>query len=222
MRIFNETHVDEFAGTFSGLSRRLEYFTKLGVDCLHILPHYPSPMIDDGYDIVDYRNVRSNLGTLEECIAFIEDAHRHGIRVVIDYVLNHTSDQHPWFIEAKSSLDNPKRDHFLWSTTATEFAGATNAFPDIKSENWIRNDATGDFDFATFYPQQPDLNWDNPQVFEGMVSNMEFWAARGVDGFRLDAAAHLIKREGTASETFPRRISSSSAFARGSKRPIRT
>jgi maltose alpha-D-glucosyltransferase/alpha-amylase len=118
-------------------------------------------------------------------------------------VLNHTSDQHPWFVESRSSKDNPKRDYYLWRKDATGFAGATNAFPDIKAQNWMADPETGEFYFATFYPQQPDLNWDNEQVFEGMLANMEFWAERGVDGFRLDAAAHFIKREGTTSQGLP-------------------
>ncbi len=160
-------------------------------------------MIDDEYDIVDYRGVRSELGTFEECTHFIKEAHRRGIRVIIDFVLNHTSDQYPWFIEAQNSRNNPKRDFYLWSASATELDGAINAFPDIKSQNWIPNPATGDFYFATFYPEQPDLNWDNRLVFEEMFANMEFWAAHGVDGFRLDAASHLIKREGTTSESLP-------------------
>ena len=198
-----ELYVDAFAGTFNGLAERLPYFTDLGVNCLHILPHFPSPMIDDGYDIVDYRNIREELGTLQDFERFVEAAHTHGIRVIIDFVLNHTSDQHPWFIEARSSTDDPKRDFYLWRKDASGFAGATNAFPDIKSQNWVADPATGEFYFATFYPQQPDLNWDNEQVFDAMLSNMEFWAARGVDGFRLDAASHLIKREGTRSQGLP-------------------
>ncbi len=198
-----ELYVDAFAGTFTGLAGHLPYFTQLGVNCLHILPHFPSPMIDDGYDVADYRSVRSKLGTIEDWTQFIEKAHRRGIRVIIDFVLNHTSDQHPWFVEARHSRDNPKRDFYLWSASGTEFAGAVNAFPEIKSQNWIANSSTGDYYFATFYPQQPDLNWDNPQIFEEMLANMEFWAIRGVDGFRLDAAPHLIKREGTTSKGLP-------------------
>jgi len=198
-----ELYVDAFAGTFEGLQARLPYFTDLGVNCLHILPHFPSPMIDDGYDIVDYRNVRAELGTLEDFERFVEAAHAQGIRVIIDFVLNHTSDQHPWFVEARSSTENPKRDFYLWSNDATAFADATNAFPDMKAQNWVADPATGEFYFATFYPQQPDLNWDNEQVFDAMLSNMEFWAERGVDGFRLDAASHLIKREGTRSQGLP-------------------
>jgi maltose alpha-D-glucosyltransferase/alpha-amylase len=198
-----ELYVSTFAGTFVGLTERLDYFTQLGITCIHLLPHYPSAMIDDGYDITDYRGVRSELGTLEECIRFIEEAHARDIKVIIDFVLNHTSDQHPWFVEARSSRENPKRDFYLWSKDATKFAGATNAFPDIKSQNWIPNIATDDLYFTTFYPQQPDLNWDNPEVFDAMLSNMEFWAERGVDGFRLDAVSHLIKKEGTSSKGLP-------------------
>jgi maltose alpha-D-glucosyltransferase / alpha-amylase len=198
-----ELYVDAFAGRFAGLAEHLPYFTQLGINCLHILPHFPSPMIDDGYDVADYRGVRAALGTIDDCTRCIEKAHRRGIRVIIDFVLNHTSDRHPWFVEARSSRDNPKRDFYLWSASGTDLAGAVNAFPDFKSQNWIPDPATGDYYFATFYPQQPDLNWDNPQVFEEMLANMEFWATRGVDGFRLDAAPHLVKREGTTSKGLP-------------------
>ena len=198
-----ELYVSTFAGTFNGLTERLDYFNQLGINCIHLLPHFPSPMIDDGYDITDYRNVRSELGTLEDCMRFIQEAHSRDIKVIIDFVLNHTSDQHPWFIEARSSKDNPKRDYYLWSTDSSKFEGATNAFPDIKSQNWIPNIATDDLYFATFYPQQPDLNWENEEVFDAMLANMEFWAERGADGFRLDAAQHLIKKDGTSSRGIP-------------------
>jgi maltose alpha-D-glucosyltransferase/alpha-amylase len=198
-----ELYVNTFAGNFVGLTERIDYFTQLGINCIHLLPHFPSPMIDDGYDITDYRNVRSELGTLEDCIRFIQEAHARDIKVIIDFVLNHTSDQHPWFIEARASKDNPRRDYYLWSTDSTKYEGAPNAFPDIKAQNWIPNPATGDLYFATFYPQQPDLNWDNPEVFDAMLSNMEFWAERGIDGFRLDAVPHLIKRDGTSSKGLP-------------------
>ncbi len=198
-----ELYVDAFARTFTGLAEHLPYFDQLGVNCLHILPHFPSPMIDDGYDVADYRGVRSELGTIDDCTHFIEKARRRGIRVIIDFVLNHTSDQHPWFLEARRSRDNPKRNFYLWSASGTDLTGAVNAFPDFKSQNWIPDPTSGDYYFATFYPQQPDLNWDNPQVFEEMLANMEFWATRGIDGFRLDAVPHLIKREGTISKGLP-------------------
>ncbi|HUO56509.1 MAG TPA: alpha-amylase family glycosyl hydrolase [Candidatus Paceibacterota bacterium] len=198
-----ELYVDAFAGTFPGLTEKLPYFTELGINCLHILPHYPSPMIDGGYDITDYRGVRSELGTLEECIAFIEAAHLRDIRVMFDFPLNHTSDQHPWFIEARASRESEKRDYYIWADKADRYLEAVNAFPDIKSSNWIPNPATDDLYFATFYPQQPDLNWDNPEVFDGMVSHMEFWTAHGVDAFRLDAVCFLAKRDGTNCKSLP-------------------
>ncbi len=198
-----ELYVDKFAKDFKGLTHNIDYFGILGVNTLHILPHYRSPMIDDGYDISDYRGVREDLGTIEDFKVFLETARAKGLRVILDLVINHTSDQHPWFVEARSSKNNPKRDYYLWSDTGSEFAEAANAFPTIKPHNWISNTATGDYYFATFYPAQPDLNWGNPAVFNEMVSIMEYWAAMGVNGFRIDAAAHLIKKEGTTSRDLP-------------------
>jgi maltose alpha-D-glucosyltransferase/alpha-amylase len=198
-----ELYVDKFAGDFKGLTARVDYFSTLGINCLHILPHYPSPMIDDGYDITDYRNVRPELGTLDDLKECITVLHAHDIRIVFDFVLNHVSSEHPWFIEARSSRTNAKRDFFLWSQTGSEHADAINAFPDIKSSNWIPNSQTDDYYFATFYPEQPDLNWDNREVMREMLAHMDFWADLGVDGFRLDAAPHLIKRDGTNSKGLP-------------------
>lgn len=198
-----ELYVDKFAGDFKGLTARLDYFTTLGINTLHILPHYPSPMVDDGYDIKDYRNVRPELGTLDDMRAFIAEAKQKNIRIILDLVLNHVSVEHPWFVEASSSRENAKRDYFIWSDDGKGFAQALNAFPDIKSSNWIRNEKTGDHYFATFYPEQPDLNWDNEEVVVEMLANMDFWADMGVDGFRLDAACFLIKREGTTCRGLP-------------------
>ena len=198
-----ELYIDKFAGTIQNLTAQLDYFTKLGINTLHILPHYPSPMVDDGYDVMDYLNVRPELGTLEDFDALVKEAHARGIRIMLDFVLNHVSEFHPWFIDARTHKDSMRRDYFLWSETGTELAESWNAFSDLKPKNWIRNDPTGDYYFATFYPQQPDLNWDNPAVFDGMMANMDFWADRGVDGFRLDAAGSLIKREGSISKGLP-------------------
>jgi maltose alpha-D-glucosyltransferase/alpha-amylase len=198
-----ELYIDKFAGDLQGLISHLPYFNQLGITCLHLLPHFPSPMVDDGYDITDYRGVRSELGNIEDFKKFLSEAHTHGLRVIIDFVLNHTSDQHPWFLEASSSKNNPKRDFYLWRDIAYGFEGSTNAFPDIKQSNWIPNKKTEDFYFATFYPQQPDLNWDNKEVQKEMLANMFFWAEMGVDGFRLDAAPYLIKRENSSSKGLP-------------------
>lgn len=198
-----ELYIDKFAGDINGLIQHLEYVTALGINCLHLLPHFPSPMVDGGYDIVDYRGVRPELGTLGDFRELLAQAHARDIRIIIDFVLNHTSNQHPWFAEARGSRTNPKRDFYLWSDTGRGFEGSTNAFPDIKQSNWIYNPQTHDYYFATFYPEQPDLNWDNHEVYRAMCANMDFWADMGVDGFRLDAAPHLIKREGTASKGLP-------------------
>ena len=194
-----ELYVDKFAGDLNGLAAKLPYLSLLGIDCLHLLPHFPSPMADDGYDISDYRSVRTKLGTLDDFKNLISAAHARGIRIILDFVLNHTSEMHPWFIEARSSRTNLKRDFYLWNDTPNRLNDATNAFPDIKESNWILNKETGDYYFASFYPQQPDLNWDNPEVEREMLANMDFWADMGIDGFRLDAAPFLVKREGGTS-----------------------
>lgn len=198
-----ELYVDKFARDFKGLTRRLGYLADLGINCLHILPHYPSPMVDQGYDVSDYQAVRPALGTLKDFEKFVSAAHSRGIRILGDFVLNHVSMEHLWFLEARASTENPKRDYFLWSDTGTEYAQALNMLPDLKESNWIANSATGDYYFATFYPQQPDLNWQNPEVVEAMQANMDFWADRGVDGFRLDAAPFLVKKDGTTCVGLP-------------------
>lgn len=198
-----ELYVDKFAGDFKTLARKVGYFEKVGVNTLHILPHYPSPMVDGGYDVMDYLNVRPDLGTLEDFDLFLAAAKKKGIRVIVDFVLNHVSEHHPWFIEARSSKESAKRDYFLWSDTPDRYALGWNAPSGFKDSNWIRNDATDDYYYATFYPQQPDLNWDNPEVFDAMMANMEFWADRGVAGFRLDAALALVKRDGVESLGLP-------------------
>jgi maltose alpha-D-glucosyltransferase / alpha-amylase len=195
--IIYEVYVDKFAGNFKGLTDKLDYLLYLGVNTIWILPHYPSPMVDGGYDISDYTAVRSELGELHDFEEFVNKAHAKGIKVIIDLVLNHTSDRHPWFLEAKSSKNNPKRDWYIWSEDELRFSQAFVHFSHTKNSNWIRNETTGDFYYATFYPQQPDLNWDNNEVYVAMLSVMEFWLAKGVDGFRLDAVSRLIKRDNT-------------------------
>jgi maltose alpha-D-glucosyltransferase/alpha-amylase len=198
-----ELYIDKFAGDIPGLIAELEYFKTLGIDTIHLLPHYPSPMVDDGYDVTDYCGVRAELGTLDDFKELLDKAHARGIRILVDWPFNHTSIQHPWFAEARLSKDNPKRDFYLWDDHNEKFSQAPNAFPDIKPSDWIYNPPTGDHYFATFYPEQADLNWDNPEVFEGIAAAMGFWADLGVDGFRLDAAPHLIKREGTSCKGLP-------------------
>ena len=194
--IIYEVYVDKFAGTFFGMAEKIGYLKGLGVGCIHLLPHYPSPMVDDGYDVSDYMNVREDLGTLQDFTDFVAKAHGAGIKVIVDFVLNHTSTQHPWFIEARGSAKNSKRDFYLWSRTGQEYPMAPNLFPDLKDKNWIYNEQTQDYYFSTFHPKQADVNWQNPEVLKTMCQIMDFWVDKGVDGFRLDAASHLVKKRG--------------------------
>ncbi|MBI2058087.1 MAG: trehalose synthase [Candidatus Yanofskybacteria bacterium] len=197
--IIYEVYVDKFADNFRGLAEKLNYLSDLGINCIWLLPHFPSPMVDDGYDVSNYYNVRNGLGSLDDFEVFIKAAHARGIRVIIDLVLNHFSTEHPWFKEARHSVDNPKRDYFIWSKTGKELSGSYNPFFHLTPGNWIYNSKTDDYYYASFFAEQADLNWDNPDVFGEIIKIINFWAGLGVDGFRLDAVAHLIKREGTSS-----------------------
>ncbi len=201
--IIYELYVDKFSNNFKELVDKLDYLKFLGVNCVHLLPHYPSPMFDDGYDVTDYLGVRKDLGIIKDVSLFVKKAHHLGIKVIIDFVLNHTSTQHPWFVEARSSVKSDKRDFYLWSKSGKGYAKAPNLFPDLKNSNWIYNHMTDDYYFSTFHQQQADLNWNNPKVFSEMVNIMDFWIAMGVDGFRLDAVSHLVKQEGTLCEGLP-------------------
>jgi maltose alpha-D-glucosyltransferase/alpha-amylase len=188
--VIYELYVDKFAGDFKNLTAKLDYFTYLGVNVLWILPHYPSPLIDGGYDISDYQAIRPDLGTIAEFDEFLKAAHDRGLKVMIDMVLNHTSDKHPWFKEHK--------DWYMWSNDQSKYSQAFVHFADIKNHNnWIKNPEGDGFYYATFYPQQPDLNWDNPEVVNAMTENVDFWLKKGVDGLRLDAISRLIKRDDT-------------------------
>jgi len=195
--VIYEVYVDKFAKNFEGMAEKLPYLRNLGVNCIWLLPHYPSPMIDGGYDVSDYMGVRLELGTLDDFKDFIEKAHSMNIRIIVDFVLNHVSVEHPWFKEAASSHNNPKRDYFLWSKTGKEFSLAYNPFSHMTEGNWVWNKKTGDYYYATFFKEQADLNWDNPAIFDEALNIIDFWSRLGVDGFRLDAVGHLVKREGT-------------------------
>lgn len=201
--VFYELYVDKFADNFRGLAQRLDYLQTLGINAIHILPHYPSPMVDDGYDVSDYRNIRPELGTLKDFEIFIRETKKRGIRTIIDLVLNHVSEEHPWFQSARRSKTDPMRDLFIWSETGKELQDAPNPFPHLTPQNWIYNTATHDYYYATFYAEQPDLNWRHPRVFTEITGVMDFWLGLGVDGFRIDAASHLIKQEGTRSKGLP-------------------
>jgi maltose alpha-D-glucosyltransferase / alpha-amylase len=187
-------------GDFRGLAQRLDYLQDLGVNAIWLMPFFPSPLRDDGYDISDYRSVNPTYGTLDDFKVFLDAAHQHGIRVIIEMVLNHTSDQHPWFQESRSSCDNPRRDWYVWSDTDTKYKGTRIIFLDTELSNWAWDPVSKQYYWHRFFSHQPDLNYDNPQVREEMWDVMRFWLNMGVDGFRLDAVPYLVEREGTNCE----------------------
>jgi len=202
VRTFCDSNSDGM-GDFAGLTLRLDYLQELGVTAIWLLPFYPSPLRDDGYDIADYTSVHTSYGTLEDFKTFLNAAHSRGIRIIIELVVNHTSDQHPWFKEARSSRDNPKRDWYVWSDTDTKYKGVPIVFVDTETSNWAWDPISRSYYWHRFFSHQPDLNFDNPAVFETVWDVMKFWLDLGVDGFRLDAVAFLVEREGTTCENLP-------------------
>ena len=210
--VFYEVYPRAFAdgngdghGDLRGLTARLDYFRELGVDCLWLQPIYPSPLEDDGYDIADYYNVHPDYGTLDDFKTFLSEAHARGLRLVADLVLNHTSDQHPWFQAARASKDSPYRDYYVWSDTDRKFEEARIIFLDTQASNWTWDEMAGQYYWHRFYPCQPDLNYDNPAVRAEMLRVMRFWLDLGIDGFRADAVPYLFEREGTNCENLLKR-----------------
>jgi maltose alpha-D-glucosyltransferase / alpha-amylase len=208
--VFYQLHVKSFAdsnadgiGDFRGLTSKLEHLASLGVDCLWLQPMYPSPFRDDGYDISDYTSIHPSYGTLQDFTEFLEQAHALGLRVIIELVLNHTSDQHAWFQEARSSADNPRRDWYVWSDTDDRYRGVRIIFIDTELSNWAWDPVSKAYYWHRFFSHQPDLNYDNPAVREEIWKVMKFWLDLGVDGFRVDAVPYLIEREGTSCENLP-------------------
>lgn len=190
-------------GDFRGAIERLDHIQSLGVDCIWIMPHYLSPLKDDGYDIADYYGVHPDYGNLEDFKAFLDAAHARGLRVVTDLVLNHTSDQHHWFQEARRDPASPYRDYYVWSDTGQEYGDARIIFLDTEESNWTYDEVAGQYFWHRFYRTQPDLNYDNPAVHEAMLEVARFWLEMGIDGFRADAVPYLIEREGTNCENLP-------------------
>jgi maltose alpha-D-glucosyltransferase/alpha-amylase len=208
--VFYQLHVKSFAdgngdgiGDFVGLTSRLDYLESLGVNCLWLQPMYPSPFRDDGYDISNYTNVHPSYGTLDEFRTFLNEAHRRGLRVIVELVLNHTSDAHPWFVEARSSRENPRRDWYVWSDTDEKYRGVRIIFVDTEQSNWAWDPISKAYYWHRFFSHQPDLNYDNPAVREEIWNVMKFWLDIGVDGFRVDAVPYLVEREGTSCENLP-------------------
>ena len=202
VRTFYDSN-DDGIGDFRGLTSKLDYLQELDVNALWLLPFYPSPLRDDGYDIADYTSVHRSYGTLDDFKEFLAAAHQRGIRVIIELVLNHTSDQHPWFQEARSSRENPRRDWYVWSDTDDKYRNARIIFLDTELSNWAWDPVSKAYYWHRFFSHQPDLNYDNPDVREAMWNVMKFWLETGVDGFRLDAVPYLVEREGTSCENLP-------------------
>ncbi len=190
-------------GDFQGLEQRMDYLQELGITAIWLMPFFPSPLRDDGYDISDYRSVHPSYGTLDDFKKFLAVAHQRGIRVIIEMVLNHSSDQHPWFQESRSSRENARRDWYVWSETDTRYKGARIIFLDTEMSNWAWDPISKEYYWHRFFSHQPDLNYDNPAVREEMWNVMKFWLELGVDGFRLDAVPYLVEREGTNCENLP-------------------
>jgi maltose alpha-D-glucosyltransferase / alpha-amylase len=203
VRAFNDSDGDGI-GDFRGLIQKLDYLQHLGVTALWLLPFYPSPLRDDGYDISDYRHVHPSYGSLRDFRLFLKEAHRRGLRVITELVLAHTSDQHPWFQRARQARPGTsQRDFYVWNDTPDRFQDARIIFKDFESSNWSYDSEAGAYFWHRFYSHQPSLNYDNPAVRRAMTDVMDFWLEMGVDGLRLDAVPYLYAREGTSCENLP-------------------
>jgi maltose alpha-D-glucosyltransferase / alpha-amylase len=195
---------DDGIGDFKGLTSKLEYIRDLGVNTIWLMPFYPSPLKDDGYDIADYQNVHPQFGTLDDFRAMLHEAHRLGLKVITELIINHTSDQHPWFQAARSApAGSPLRDFYVWSDTDQKYLGTRIIFTDTETSNWTWDNQAKAYFWHRFFSHQPDLNFDNPKVLEAVLLTMRFWLDMGVDGFRLDAIPYLVEREGTNNENLP-------------------
>jgi maltose alpha-D-glucosyltransferase/alpha-amylase len=191
-------------GDFEGFREKLPYLRDLGITCVWLLPFYPSPLRDDGYDIADYTSINPIYGTLDDFKRFLATAHSLNIRVLTELVINHTSDQHPWFQRARQApKGSPEREYYVWSDTDTKYAGTRIIFVDTEKSNWTFDPIAGQYYWHRFFSHQPDLNFDNPAVLDAVLDVMRFWLDMGVDALRLDAIPYLIEREGTINENLP-------------------
>jgi maltose alpha-D-glucosyltransferase / alpha-amylase len=190
-------------GDLAGLAQKLDYLKELGIDCLWLLPIYPSPLKDDGYDISDFTHVAPPFGSLNDFKALLDAVHARGMRLIMDLVLNHTSDQHPWFQAARSNPNSSFRDYYVWSDSDQKYKEARIIFLDTEKSNWTWDEQAGQYYWHRFYASQPDLNYDNPAVQQEMLDIMKFWLDLGIDGFRADAVPYLFEREGTNCENLP-------------------
>jgi len=209
--VFYEIHVRGFfdgnadgMGDLRGVTDKLDYLEWLGIDCIWLLPMYPSPLRDGGYDIADFYDIHPDYGTVDDFRAFVDAAHQRQIRVIADLVMNHTSSDHPWFQEARSSPDSPKRDWYVWSDSDDGYPDARVIFVDTEPSNWTWDPLAGQYYWHRFFSHQPDLNYENPEVQDEMLRVLRFWLDLGIDGFRLDAVPYLYEDEGTNCENLPR------------------
>ncbi len=202
VRSFRDSNADG-TGDFAGLIEKLDYLEWLGVDCLWVPPFFPSPLRDGGYDVADYNGVLPAVGTIEDFQTFLDEAHARGIRVIIDFVMNHTSDQHPWFQASRSDPDGPYGDFYVWSDTDELYQEARIIFVDTEPSNWTWDPVRQQYYWHRFFHHQPDLNFDNPAVHDAMIDALRFWLDMGLDGFRLDAVPYLYERPGTNGENLP-------------------
>jgi maltose alpha-D-glucosyltransferase/alpha-amylase len=199
VRAFSDSNRDG-TGDLRGLTEKLDYIQWLGVDCLWLPPFYDSPLRDGGYDIRDFRAVLPEFGTVDDFVVLLDEAHKRGIRVITDLVMNHTSDQHPWFEESRRNPEGPYGDFYVWSDDDSRYADARIIFVDTETSNWTYDPVRGQFYWHRFFSHQPDLNYDNPDVQDAMIDVLRFWLDLGIDGFRLDAVPYLFEREGTNCE----------------------
>ena len=200
IKAFNDSNGDGI-GDFRGLSEKLDYVQDLGVNTIWLLPFYPSPFKDDGYDVADFHNVHPAYGTRQDFRQFVREAHKRGLRVITELVLNHTSDQHPWFQAARRApKGSAKRDYYVWSDDPNLYSGTRIIFTDTEKSNWTWDEVAQSWYWHRFFSHQPDLNFDNPNVRQAVFKTMQFWLEQGVDGFRLDAIPYLIERDGTSNE----------------------
>jgi maltose alpha-D-glucosyltransferase/alpha-amylase len=202
IRSFRDSSGDGI-GDLQGLTEKLDYLEWLGVDCLWLPPFFPSPLRDGGYDVAHYTDVAEDIGTIEDFQLLLDEAHKRDIRVIIDFVMNHTSDQHPWFQASRTDPEGPFGDFYVWSDTDELYQDARIIFVDTETSNWTWDPVRGQYFWHRFYSHQPDLNFDNPAVHDAMFEALSFWLDMGIDGFRLDAVPYLYEREGTNGENLP-------------------
>ena len=202
VRAFRDSNGDGH-GDLRGAIEKLDYLQDLGVNCIWLLPIFPSPLLDDGYDVADFYDIHPDYGSLDDFKNLIKQAHRRSIRVITDLVLNHTSSRHPWFQAARVDKKSPYRDYYVWSDSKEKYPGARIIFLDTEESNWAWDDIAQQYYWHRFYSSQPDLNYDNPEVQKEMLKVMGFWMGLGIDGFRVDAIPYLFEREGTNCENLP-------------------